>query len=190
MTLRNASPAAVEPVSLQRIRRTSLLLARFCLVLIIGLPVLAVIFWMGSDQGSLAAYSHISPTDIERPLLTWQRITAAAITLVPLGLALTGLAHARRCFHHFAQGRYFELIVIEHLRRFAAWTWGSVAASFLAMPALSVLLTFYNAPGHRQLAVALSSELLFTFFIAGLVWLIAAVMTHAHVLAEENAQFV
>lgn len=190
MAIKNTSPTRYEPIPLLRIRRVSMLLARSCLALILGLPVLVAGFWMLAEAADLGAYSRIGGLLIEQPIEMWQRLAGASITLVSLGLLLVGLGHARRCFQLFADGRYFELEVIDSLRRFAAWTCASVGASFVCMPALSVLLTINNAPGHRQLVIGLSSELVFTLFIAGMVWLIAAVMTHAHALAEENAQFV
>ncbi len=55
---------------------------------------------------------------------------------------------------------------------------------------LSVLLTLYNPVGHRQLTLGVSTTELFTLFVAGTIWLIAGVMTHASALAEENAQFI
>jgi hypothetical protein len=63
-------------------------------------------------------------------------------------------------------------------------------ASLIAQPALSVLLTLYNPVGHRQLTLGVSTTELFTLFVAGTIWLIAGVMTHASALAEENAQFI
>jgi hypothetical protein len=53
-----------------------------------------------------------------------------------------------------------------------------------------VLLTLYNPVGHRQLTLGVSTTELFTLFVAGTIWLIAGVMTHASALAEENAQFI
>lgn len=180
----------LSPTPLRRIQRLSELLARSCLVLIIGLPIAVVAFWLNADVAGLAVHAHLRELVIEQPLALWQRLGGAGITLIPLGLLLAGLWQVRRCFQSFATGHYFELSTVRHLRHFAAWTCASVLASFVATPALSILLTLNNAPGHRQLALSIGSDQLFTLFIAGMVWLIAAVMTHACALAEENAQFI
>lgn len=180
----------LSPTPLRRIQRLSVLLARSCLALVVGLPVAVVVFWLIADVAGLAVHAHLRELVIEQALSLWQRLGGAGITLIPLGLLLAGLWQVRRCFQNFATGHYFELSTVRHLRHFAAWSCASVLASFVATPALSVLLTTHNAPGHRQLALSIGSDQLFTLFIAGMVWLIAAVMTHACALAEENAQFV
>ncbi|MDQ8020846.1 MAG: DUF2975 domain-containing protein [Moraxellaceae bacterium] len=165
-------------------------LARCCLVLVFGLPVAVLAYWLTADTIGLAVQARLDDLVIQQPLALWQRLAGAGVTLLSLGLLLGGLWQVRRCFQRFAAGHYFELATIRHLRRFAALTCASVVVSFVCTPVLSVLLTLNNAPGHRQLALGVSSEQLFTLFIAGMVWLIAAVMTHASSLAEENAQFV
>ena len=189
-TTRDPQTMAGSPIPLQRIRRLSLLLAHTCLAFTVVLPFLVVGYWLIADAAQLAAHAKLAGLQIDHALALWQRQAGAAITLIPLGLLLTGLWHVRRCFLLFADGRYFELQAIHSLRRFAACTCASVVASLFSTPALSVLLTISNAPGQRQLAIGVSSEQLFTLFIAGMVWLIAAVMTHACALAEENAGFV
>ena len=45
---------------------------------------------------------------------------------------------------------------------------------------LSVLLTVYNPPGQKILALAVSSSHVFTVFFAGVVWLMADVIRQAH----------
>lgn len=177
-------------IPLARIRRFSLLMDRFCLLLIVGVPLVVVAYWLDADQALLTNNRHLGHLVLQQPIVLWQRLAGAAITLVPLGMVLIGLAHSRGCFRLFAAGRYFDPEVVTHLRRFAAWNIGSVVAGFLIVPLLSIMLTIHNAPGERQLVIGVSSDLFSTLFVAGMVWLIAAVMGHAHALAEENAQFV
>ena len=178
------------PMPLSRIRRFSLLMDRFCLLLIVGAPLIVIGYWLEADQDLLTSNPHLGRLVLQHPIVLWQRLAGAAITLVPLGMVLVGVAHSRGCFRLFAAGRYFVPEVVTHLRRFAAWFGGSVVAGFLVLPLLSVMLTIHNAPGDRQLVIGVNSDLLSTLFISGMVWLIAAVMGHAHALAEENSQFV
>jgi hypothetical protein len=178
------------PTPLARIHALSQRLAWCCLALLWSMPILVVAYWLWADTADLAARSSLMAMPVAHPLLLWQRLAGATVSLVPLGLLLTGLWHARCCFLRFAEGGFFELGNIERLRQFAAWTFASVAAAIASEPILSVLLTFYNAPGHRQVSIGFSSEHLFALVAAAMVWLIAAVMTHACRLAEENAQFI
>jgi hypothetical protein len=53
-----------------------------------------------------------------------------------------------------------------------------------------VVLTLGAPAGQRALSLGLGSNELLTLLFAGMVWQIAAVMTRAVALAEENAQFV
>lgn len=185
------SPASPQPTSLQRIRKTSRVLGYFCLLLTWGLPLAAVLIWLLDDQSNLAARvgNGIAIT-LEQPLATWQRLGGAGVALAQFGCLSVGLWHVRRCLLDFAQGVFFHLRVVVHLRRFAAWVCASSVVSLLSQPVLSVLLTINNGVGHRQLSVGVSGHELFALFIAGTLWLIASVMTHASALADENAQFI
>ncbi len=67
--------------------------------------------------------------------------------------------------------------------------WSTVAA-FLTTPVLTFLITLGAGPGNYQVSVNFSSTQALTLLFAGIVWQVAAVMTRAVALAEENAQFV
>ena len=47
-----------------------------------------------------------------------------------------------------------------------------------------------NAPGTRQLSIAISSNHIFTLFFAVLVWMMADVIARGCALVEENESFV
>lgn len=186
-----SEPSVTHPVSLRRISTMSVMLDRVALGTIVILPIAVAISWFLPEGMILGLPNNLGgQMHIENPLQFWQRLAGCVIVLAVLGLELIGLWHVKKCFQSFAEGKFFNSSVIDRLYRFSAWTLGFVIASFVAVPALSVLLTFHNAPGHRQLIVGISSEQIFTLLIAGAVWLIAAVMSHANALAEENAQFV
>ncbi len=120
----------------------------------------------------------------------WGSLSAAVLGVVPLVLLARGLWEARNCFRQFAQGQVFTASAVQGLRRFAAWVMASALASMLTGPAMSVVLTLHNPPGMRHLAIALSSDYLFTLLFAGVVWLMAAVIGQGQALADENAAFV
>ena len=79
---------------------------------------------------------------------------------------------------------------MRYLRGFAAGFFASVVTGFFVAMAISVVLTLGAPAGQRALAVGLGSNELITLLFAGMVWQIAAVMSRAVALAEENAQFV
>jgi hypothetical protein len=174
----------------QRIARISRLLAAFCLFLIIVLPVTLAAYWALADAAQLALRGNLSPSAMQAPVQTWQRVVGGLLAEVPLALLLLGVWQARRCFALFAAGQVFTAEAVRCLRRFAGWVMASVLAGFITGPATSVLLTLQNPPGMRHLAVGIGSDQLFTLFFAGMVWLMAAVIGQGQVLAEENATFV
>jgi hypothetical protein len=179
-----------SPTPLARIRRLSLIVAGCCFVALVGIPLLMLAFWFLADAPLLSGAGNLSSAAIRTPLHVWQRLAGAGISLlgaVPLWIALW---HTRRCFHLLAVGEYFAVATICHLRGFAAWMFVATFAGLLVRPALSVLLTIYNPPGSRMLSVSLSGQDFLGAFVAGVLWVIAAVMSHARALAEENAQFV
>ena len=63
-------------------------------------------------------------------------------------------------------------------------------SSLIATPVLSVIVTWGNPHGHRELSLALNSGQVFGLLGAGIVWVIAAAMAQAGALAHENAQIV
>lgn len=103
---------------------------------------------------------------------------------------MIGLWEARQCFRRFVAGEIFSAHTVRCPRRFAGWVMVSVAASMIAVTAVSVVLTLNNPPGMRHLAISIGSDQVFTLFFAGMVWLMAAVIGEGQTLAEENATFV
>ena len=182
--------ALTADANLQRLQRMSRFLAASCWVLIIALPLLFVWFWWAATPAQLATRVNLAANIIQGPLMTWQRVAGCCISAVPLVLLLAGVWQARNCFVLFAGGQVFTLRAVIALKRFASLAAISFVCSFVASTALSTLLTIYNAPGTRQVAVGLSTDQAFALFFAGVVWLMAAVIAQGLHLAEENANFV
>ena len=174
----------------QRIQRLSAFMAWTCLAAAIALPLLVLAYWLLADTAELAAFGHLRADGVQGHLLGWQRLAGALCTLVPAGLACVGLWHAHQCFRGFTRGDVFTAGAVLRLRRFAACMGGSALMAIVAGPVLSVLLTWGNAPGTRQLALGVGSDQLFALLFAGMVWLMAAVIGQGRALADENASFV
>lgn len=179
-----------SPRRLQHIKRVSRLMAAACLFLIVVLPIGVAVYWIWADTTELVVRAHLAPDSVQAPLTIWQRVVGALITQIPLAMMLIGLWHARNCFNLFASGRVFTAQAVHYLRQFAFWVLASTVAGMLAVPAISVLLTFYNEPGTRQLAISFGSDQIFVLFAAGMVWLMAAIIGQGLSLAEENANFI
>jgi len=171
--------------SLNGIRRLSNVLSWGCIFFVAVFPLLGIAYWLTAAPPELAAGAGLSPASV-LTVAPWQRALGAAVTLIPLLMLSVGLFHARACFQEFARGAFFTMKTVSRLRRFAGWVCASVFFGFIARASLSVLLTIPNPPGQRSLSLGVSSDQLFTLFIAGMVWLIAAVMTRAAAFADDG----
>lgn len=175
---------------LRHVRRTSRLMVWACWALILLLPAALALYWAVAGGEQLASHANLPASAIGAPLQPWQRLVGAGVMGLPLALLLVGLWQAKRCFEQFAQGRVFTEQATDLLRRFAGWVAAAALAAIVASAATSVLLTLHNPPGMRHLALGIGSNHLFTFFFAGLVWLMAAVIGQGQALVEENEGFV
>lgn len=183
-----------DPPALARIRRVSRLLAAACLVMAAALPPLVVGWWLVATPSVLNVRAGL-PAELwhDLPIFglqLWQRAAGALVTLVPATLMVLALMRVRRCFLAYAAGQLFGRASIVALRGFAAFAFASALAAPLAGAAASVILTAGAPAGRRVLAIAISTETIFVIFVAGTIWLVAAVMAHAAALADENARFV
>ncbi|MFA6313589.1 MAG: DUF2975 domain-containing protein [Sterolibacterium sp.] len=174
----------------RHIQRLSRVLAIACLLLIVALPIAVPVYWFVANASELAVRAHLSASAMQGSLLAWQRIAGALITEVPVVLLTVGLWEARKCFRLFSVGRVFTGAAVLCLRRFAGWVLASLVAGMFANTAISVVITLHNPPGLRHLAVGVGSDQVFTLFFAGMVWLMAAVISQGQMLAEENATFI
>jgi len=164
-------------------------LSAICIFLIATLPAVTlflVLFGLDTFAGGLG----LPPEQSAAPLSLVQRAAIVAVALVPVALIVYALVSAWRCFRSFARGEYLSLAVVRSLRGFAAGVFWSVVAAFVTNPVLTFLITLGAGPDGHRVNVSFSSTQALTLLFAGIVWQVAAVMTRAVAVAEENAQFV
>lgn len=185
--MRQSAETMFDP---SRIKRWSQILSIACLFLIVALPIGVAVYWSIADVKTLAQGTNLTLGAGQRALQSWQRLAGGLITEASLVLLLMGLWQARKCFSLFAAGQIFTSETVACLRRFAAWVAASVAAGMVGNTSISVLITVLNPPGMRQLVIGIGSEQVFALLFAGMVWLMAAVMSQGQLLAEENASYI
>ena len=164
-------------------------LSATCVLLIATLPpvtLFLVVFGFDVFAGGLG----LSPEQSAAPISFVQRAAIAAVALLPVALIVYALVAAWRCFRSFTRGEYLSLAVVRNLRGFAAGVFWSVIAALVTKPMLTFLITLGVGPDGHTLSVSFSSTQALTLLFAGIVWQVAAVMTRAVAVAEENAQFV
>jgi hypothetical protein len=189
----NAEPKMPSPDSasaLLRIQRMSRGMAWACLAALVVLPCAYVWYWVTTSAPDLAVQGNVSATAVGASLLPWQRWTAAAVNAVPLLFLMVGLWNAKRCFDIFIAGDVFSAQAVARLRSFAGWIAGAALGAIVATAATSILLTLNNPSGKRMLAISFGSDQVLALLLAGMVWVMAAVIGEGQALAEENQRFV
>ncbi|PPD21633.1 MAG: hypothetical protein CTY18_07675 [Methylomonas sp.] len=173
-----------------RIQRLSRVLAGACLVLTVVLPLVVALYWLWADPVTLAVRANLPPGAVQGGLFAWQRIAGGLLTELVLVFLLLGIRQARRCLLLFTGNYVFTRQAVTYLSRFAAWAAVSALAEILAATIISTILTAGNPPGMQHIAVGVGSDQLMLLFFAGMVWLMAGVISQGQKLAEENASFV
>jgi hypothetical protein len=176
--------------ALPRIQRHSRIMAWGCLLILAALPIVFITYWSTVSSTEFAGQGDLPPLLIQMPLQTWQRVSAATIMAVPLVMMLAGVWQARRCFLHFAHGQVFTAHVTRYLRNVARWIAAAVLTGLLSDAMATVVLTWTNAVGTRQLVFGMNSHHIFTLFSAAIVWLMAEVIAQGQSLVEENEGFI
>lgn len=164
-------------------------LSATCVLLIATLPAVTLFLVVFSFE-AFADGLGLSPAQSSAPITLLQRAAIAVVALLPVALLVYALTCAWRCFRSFARGEYLSLAVVRNLRGFAAWMFWSTVVALLTTPVLTLLITLGAGPDGHRVSVNFSSTQALTLLFAGIVWQVAAVMTRAVALAEENAQFV
>ncbi len=171
--------------NLERVRRVSRLMAGLCLAGMIGMPAGLVWLWANpiwlSDAYS-AARLHLGDPSQWPGYVPY---VGFAITLLPVGVLVYGLAQLRQLFNLYAGGEIFSTEAARRLKRFAVAVLSQSLLKPLAGAALSVLLTAHHAPGSRSLSISLGSAEFGALLLGGLLLVIAWIMGESARIAQE-----
>lgn len=176
--------------NLNRIRRAARVMSGLCLFIIYALPLSLALIW-ANFQGLGPHMMEQLPSQVRFETLGVGTLLAGfVISMIPVSALIYGLINLRSLFRHYSRGVIFSREQAARLRRFALAAMLSVGLQILANSLLSVLLTFNNPPGMRQLAISVSSDQLGTIFLGGVFLVIAWIMGEGSRIAEDNAQIV
>jgi hypothetical protein len=117
-----------------------------------------------------------------------QRLSAASLVATVVWLAAMGQLWG--LFAEYRQGRVFSARALQHLRRFG-WCWVAVFFERPISEALfTIALSWDRGPGHRQVAVSVSSSDYALLLMALVFVTLAHVMQEAARASEENESFI
>ncbi len=155
-------------------------------IFIVGVPLLNLLYW--------ASFNHLPdglladlPAAAIQPLSGLSLSLAFVVSLLPVGVALYGLITLEALFKLYQKGIVFSQQNVRLFRRlgFVLLTW--VAANALFTPLISVVITFNNPPGSRELVAQFGVLDLSTLVIGAVVLLLSWVMNEGHKLEDEQA---
>lgn len=176
---------------LNRIRRVSPRLQAFCGVVIIGflaghvlewtVPEAAQFFDSGRFRDSLAGIGPLSPI---------QSLIGLAASSGPTVLLCLAFWHLHGLFGEYAQGAVFSGEAVRRLARFG-WAMALVApAQILTVPLVSVAVTIFNPPGHRELMLYADPYDVVVLLLGGATIVIAWVMGEARRIELDHREIV
>jgi len=173
----------------QRLRRTTSFVRT--LIVLGGVALVASMAWTWiSPERALAELTSITKVSRVDRVTVQAQVLGALWTLLPVGIILLGLLRLWQLFSEFREARVFSPRALVSLRGFARCLVASAVVAPVYGAVLSVILTWANGPGRRELAIQVSSND-YTLLLLGAVLLaMSSVMTEAARVAEDNAGFV
>jgi hypothetical protein len=171
------------------VQRVSAICAAACAFLAAALPTFVLLSWLFRSPEALAeAFRTAIPNS--GTLELWQRLAGCAANLPSAALLAFGFWRARSCLLGFSRGQFFATPSIAGLRDFACAAFWAALVSFPEQSVTSVITTWTNGQGSRELTFGIGSPQVFSALYAGIFWVVAAAMARAAALVEENEQFV
>jgi len=185
---RAATPASTALLQ-QRLRRTTTCVR--ALIILGGAILVAHMAWTWiSPERVLAELTELTKVSCVDRITPEAQVIGAAWTLIPVGIILLGLVRLWQLFSEFRAGRVFSQRALASLRGFARCMVASAVLAPIHGAVLSVILTWVNGPGRRELAFQVSSND-YALLLLGVVLLaMSSVMIEAARVAEDNASFV
>ncbi|MBS0253458.1 MAG: DUF2975 domain-containing protein [Proteobacteria bacterium] len=174
---------------LDRVRRLSAGMAAACLAAAVLLTLGMATYWWTTTATNIFRQAGL-PIIPSADVGAFVRLGAFSISMIPLGALIYGLLAARRCFQAFSNGRIFSPETIGGLRSFALAVAASALLKPLAGAALCVFLSASASTPTRSLVLKLDSDTLISLLFAGMVAIIAWVLSEATEVADENRQFI
>ena len=153
------------------------------------LPLASAGYWLFISPDEVRHMMDLGP-EVVPDIIMIQRAGAALIALLTTSPLAWGLARLRLCLSCFSRGRPFAAEGIRGLRDFALGAMLASLAQFFSHPAMSLVLTATAAPGHKQISLSISSDMLLLTMFAGVIAALVWAMEKAAAIAEENSQFI
>lgn len=172
-----------------RLRRVALFARGLVLAGALLFALNAVATWTLPDYAARIIKSLVD-VEIIGPLTAQTRLVYVLWDIPSLAVILAVLFHLWQLFGEYLHARVFSRRALTSLRGFARWVLAAAVLSPIYRAGLSVIVTWQNGHGKRQLTINLSSDDYLMLLIGVLMLAICSVMAEAARLAEDNEGFV
>ena len=178
-----------SPALQARLRRLAWIVRGLIAFGAVGL--VAALAWTWADPTRASAQLKEVSSLCDVPGLTVRaHLLGAAWSLLPLAVSLLGLQRLWLLFGEYAQARVFSHRALLCLRDFARCILALAVLSPVYGAVLSVIATWANGPGKRQLNVNVTSDDYVMLLFGAVLLAISTVMAEAARVAEDNEGFV
>ena len=168
-------------------------IARFARALVLAGGALFVLnalgTWIFPDYAARVITSQVD-VRILGPLTAWTRAAYVLWDIPSLTVILVALYRLWQLFGEYLCSRVFSALALTSLRGFARWVLVAAVCSPIYRAGLSVIATWQNGPGRRQLTINLFSDDYLALLLGVVTLAISSVMVQAARIAEDNEGFV
>jgi hypothetical protein len=145
--------------------------------------------WLFPDY-AIRTLTSVVQAHVIGPLTPATRAASVLWDIPSLATILMVLLRLWQLFGEYLHSRIFSARALTSLRGFARWTLVAAFWSPVYRAVLSVILTWQNGPGRRELTVDLSSDDYLMVLVGVVILAISSVMAEAARIAEDNEGFV
>jgi hypothetical protein len=145
--------------------------------------------WIFPDYAISIVTSVVQVKHVE-PFTFSTRVMYVLWDIPSLAVILIALLRLWQLFGEYLHSRIFSTRALTSLRGFARWTLVAAFWSPVYRAVLSVIVTWQNGPGKRELSIDLSSDDYMMALLGVVLLAISSVMAEAARIAEDNEGFV
>jgi hypothetical protein len=167
--------------------------AAMCAVVAVGGALAEILLgwvWLSPSLVETLIVPRLALTSVPVSLDAGTRLVGFGVSMIPMAALLYMLHQAYALFDAFRVGNVLTIEAPVRLRRIALATVALALLRPLATTLLGVVLTWFNPPGQRILAIAISIDDYMIGVFGGLILAIAHAMAEAARIAEDHRQIV
>ena len=187
------TPTALTPPKTspeQRFRRIATIVRALVVIGAIALVANSVFTWFSPCYALQRIRTETGVLDKIHELSMRTRLLYALWDLVQLGVLLAALYRLWQVFGEYMHARIFGAHALACLRGFSRWMLVAACISPIYGAVLSVIATWENGPGKREINLQFGSDDYMMLLFGLVVLAISSVMAEAARLAEDNEGFV